>query len=53
MQAYQEIMQGYNNLDKHILTYATRLWRNLRESFWDEEHQKNLLYDMLWAQLQQ
>jgi len=49
--AYHEMMQGYHNPDKNVRAYANRLRRNWRESGWDEEQHKIMLYDMIWAGL--
>jgi len=49
--AYHKMMQGYHNPDENVRVYANRLRRNWRESGWDEEHHKIMLYDMIWAGL--
>jgi len=49
--AYHEMMQRYHNPDENVHPYANRLRRNWRDSGWDEEHNKIMLYDMIWAGL--
>jgi hypothetical protein len=50
-QAYHEMMHGYHSPDENVRAYADRLRRTRRESGWDEEHHKIMLYNVVWAGL--